>query len=106
MKILLTISSDTPLQCYEAMALALTLATFDHKVQLWLSNTTFDILLDPTSRFTGMIKSLTLYDIAPAWLDESHHKNLFNMLDKTVSSQLQIAPKQIDLTQFDEVLAL
>lgn len=106
MNILITIDSKTELQCYEAAALALTLATFDHNIQLWISNSAFDILLNANSRFTGMIKSLDLYDIAPAWIDNSYFTKLIDTLDAEVQQQLAATPNEIHLNEFDEVLSL
>lgn len=106
MNILITIDSKTELQCYEAAALALTLATFDHNIQLWISNSAFDILLNANSRFTGMIKSLDLYDIAPAWIDKCYFNKLTNIVDNELKNQLAKTPNDINLNMFDEVLSL
>lgn len=106
MNILINIDSKTELQCYEAAALALTLATFDHNIQLWISNSAFDVLLNANSRFTGMIKSLDLYDIAPAWIDKYYFNQLTNIIDNELKNQLAITPNNINLKMFDEVLSL
>lgn len=105
MKILLKIKSNQELICYEAISLAMTLATFDHQVQVWLTAPTFNVLLDPNSRLTGMVKSLELYDLPPAWLDEDVFSGwVTGMVDEGVASQLAIVPEGIDINDFDEVL--
>lgn len=67
MKFLIKINHDSELICYEAIALAFTLATFDHQVQLSFGKKSLPVLLDATSRLYGMIQSLSLYDLPPAW---------------------------------------
>lgn len=69
MKILIHLTSDSELIAYEALSLAFTFATFDHKVELLLSGNSQTLLTDHTSRLYGMIQSLDLYDIPKA-----HHQ--------------------------------
>ncbi len=105
MKILLKIKSDQEVECYEAMALAMTLSTFDNDVQIWLDSACFNILLNPNSRLAGMIKSLDLYDLPAAWLNDDVFSGwITGMLDKTIAKQLTSVPEIINLKNFDEVL--
>lgn len=105
MKILLKIKSNQEVECYEAMALAMTLATFDNEVQIWLDSACFGILLNPNSRLAGMIKSLDLYDLPKAWLNDDVFSGwLTGMLEMTMAQQLTSVPETINLKNFDEVL--
>ena len=68
MNILIIIDTDSELIAYEAMALAMLLASFDHAVQLQLGAITRTLLTDTRTRLYGMIQSLPLYDLPPAWV--------------------------------------
>ena len=68
MKLLIQLRTATEMASYEGCALALTLATFGHEVQLYLDAPVFGLLMQPKSRLHGMIQSLELYDMPPAWL--------------------------------------
>lgn len=67
MKFLINISTDSEMIGYEAIALAFTLASFDHQVQLYFDGGSHHLLTDDTSRLYGMVQSLALYDLPPAW---------------------------------------
>lgn len=69
MNILIRLATDNELIAYEALALAFTLASFDHTIQLFISKPTHLLLTDTQSRIYGMIQSLDLYDIPKAWHD-------------------------------------
>ncbi|MFB6349341.1 hypothetical protein ACFBZI_07900 [Moraxella sp. ZJ142] len=69
MKFLISIDTDSELIGYEAIALALTLATFDHTVQLAFGKATLALLSDSSTRLYGMVQSLELYDLPPAYHD-------------------------------------
>ena len=49
------IHAPNELLLYEALALALTLASFDHRVQLLLNPTTYGQLLAKNTRGSGMM---------------------------------------------------
>lgn len=69
MNILIHLTTDNELIAYEALALAFTMATFDHDVQLFISKPTQLLLIDKQSRIYGMMQSLDLYDMNRAWHD-------------------------------------
>lgn len=67
MRFLISIASSSELKCYEAIALAFTLASFDHEVQLNFHGDSLIVLQDATSRLFGMVQSLELYDLPKAY---------------------------------------
>lgn len=67
MKFLITINTDSELISYEAIALAFTLATFDHTVQLSFGKNILTVLMDTSTRIYGMVQSLELYDLPLAY---------------------------------------
>ncbi len=67
MKFLITINTDSELISYEAIALAFTLATFDHAVQLSFGKDGLTVLMDESTRIYGMVQSLELYDLPKAY---------------------------------------
>lgn len=106
MKLLIRLSTPTELSCYEGMALALTMATFDHSVQLYLQTPVYGLLLQENSRLQGMIKSLSLYDVAPAWIDDTPSSQwLMSMVADDIKPQLNFTPKTISIQDFDQVLS-
>lgn len=66
MKFTIQIHSDSELITYEAIALAFTLASFDHSVQLCFGGASSAVLMDNKSRLYGMLQSLELYDLPKA----------------------------------------
>lgn len=105
MKILVKLCAPSELASYEGCALALTLATFGHDVQLYLDAPVFGVLMQPESRLAGMIKSLDLYDIPPAWLpDDVFSGWLVGMVPDTLASQLELVPEQLDHHPFEQIL--
>ena len=56
MKLLIRLHTATEMASYEGCALALTLATFGHEVQLYLDAPVFGLLMQPASRLHGMIQ--------------------------------------------------
>lgn len=107
MRLLIQLQGATELLSYEGCALALTLATFGHEVQLYLTPNVFDQLMQPTSRLHGMIQALDLYDLPPAWLpDDTLSGWLVGVLPADVASQLVLAPEHIDVTAFDQVISV
>ncbi len=104
--ILIRLTSAQELVCYEAMSLAMTLATFDYQVQLLCEPQSFGVLINPNNRIYGMLKSLDLYDIPPVWLEASAYSDWFlQTLDKTLVNQFIIPPNGIQLNAFDNVLS-
>ncbi|UTO05710.1 hypothetical protein NKT77_03395 [Moraxella sp. FZLJ2107] len=85
MKFLINIGSDSELICYEALALAMTLATFDHQVQLNFMNDSLIVLQNENSRLFGMVQSLELYDMPLAYHQFS---NAVDTLDKKIQAVL------------------
>lgn len=69
MQFIIQIKTDSELVGYEALSLAMTLATFDHGVQLIFADESWRLLADKTSRVYGMIQSLELYDMPMAMAD-------------------------------------
>ncbi|UNU73413.1 hypothetical protein LU293_00405 [Moraxella nasovis] len=103
MNILIKISTDSELISYEAIALAFTLATFDHVVQLYFYGDSFYILADSTTRAYGMIQSLELYDLPYAWAGFREMTVAFD--DKILDNIRYFDGKISDkLDEFDSVL--
>ncbi|MFA9485417.1 hypothetical protein LU276_04230 [Moraxella haemolytica] len=100
MKFLITISTDSELISYEAVALGFTLASFDHEVQFYFTGNSHLALNDKQSRIYGMVQSLELYDIAKAWTDFSHDTIFDEMIDGLLL-RLDAPPMTTD---FDSVL--
>lgn len=101
MKILIHLTSDSELIAYEALSLAFTFATFDHKVELLLSGNSQTLLTDHTSRLYGMIQSLDLYDIPKAW----HEFASLDELDDDIKGSLNDNSLGIDkLIFFDSII--
>ena len=106
MTILVRLTTATELASYEGCALALTLATFGHKVQLYLDSAVFGILLAPDSRLHGMIKSLDLYDLPPAWLaDDVFSSWITGMVPTDIARQIDFVPEDLNLQNFTLVLS-
>lgn len=104
MTILIKLTTATELASYEGCALALTLATFGHQVQLYLDAPVFGLLMQPHSRLAGMIKALDLYDLPPAWLpDDVFSGWVTGMVTDELASQLTLIPEQIDSQAFAQV---
>lgn len=99
MKLLLTITTSSELISYEALALAFFLASFDHQIQVWFKGASDEILNDTTSRVYGMVQSLALYDLPPAWADDKVYKQLSD--PKLLSA---IVPAPATLAPFDSQL--
>lgn len=107
MNILMDIHAPSELLLYEALALALTLVSFDHRVQLLLNPTTYGQLLAKNTRVSGMIESLPLYDLPTVWLQDSVQTGwLFGMLEPTLAEQFMFVPENVDYTKFEQVLSL
>ncbi|WP_435978585.1 hypothetical protein [Psychrobacter sp. DM4] len=105
MKILIQLRTPTEMASYEGCALALTLATFEHEVQLYLDASVFGLLMQPKSRLHGMMQSLDLYDMPPAWLpDDVFSGWITGMLPSELAAQLTLVPEVIDSQEFDQVL--
>lgn len=105
MTLLIKLTTATELASYEGCALALTLATFGHEVQLYLDAPVFGLLMQPNSRLAGMIKALDLYDIAPAWLpDDVFSGWVTGMVPDDLASQLTLIPETIDSHVFEQIL--
>ncbi|MDO4250563.1 MAG: hypothetical protein Q4C68_03545 [Moraxella sp.] len=68
MNILINITKNSELITYEACALGLLLASFDHQVHFLLQKEAVVVLGNPYTRLHGMIKSAPLYDIAAVWV--------------------------------------
>lgn len=105
MKLLIKLHTATEMASYEGCALALTLATFGHQVQLYLDAPVFGLLIQPTSRLHGMIQSLELYDIPAAWLpDDVFSGWITAMLPNDLAAQLTFVPEVINTEDFDQIL--
>lgn len=105
MKLLIRLQTPTEIASYEGCALALTLATFGHDVQLYLDAPVFGFLMQSDSRLHGMIQSLELYDMPPAWLpDDVFSGWITGMLPTDVATQLTLIPEFINLQDFDQIL--
>ena len=106
MTVLVRLTTPTELACYEGCALALTLATFGHQVQLYLDSAVFGVLLAPDSRLHGMIKSLDLYDLPPAWLpDDVFSSWITGMLPQALASQIDFIPEDFNPQQYTQILS-
>ncbi len=105
MKLLIQLRTATEMASYEGCALALTLATFGHEVQLYLDAPVFGLLMQPKSRLHGMIQSLELYDMSAAWLpDDVFSGWLIGMISADLASQLTLIPEMIDANDFEQIL--
>ncbi len=105
MRLLIKLHTPTELASYEGCALALTLATFGHEVQLYLDAPVFGLLMQPKSRLQGMIQSLELYDMPQAWLPEDVFSGwIIGMLPNDLASQLTLMPEVFDSQQFEQIL--
>lgn len=100
MKIYLHLQSDSELICYEAMALAFVLASFDHQVQLHITGAALTVLLETTSRLHGMIQSIELYDMPSVWVDNWNALGTQPNLQKVC----QTTPSMYQLATFDSRL--
>lgn len=106
MRLLIQLRTPTEAASYEGCALALTLATFGHEVQLWLDAPVFGLLMQSESRLHGMIQSLDLYDMPAAWLpDDIYSGWVIGMLPIDLTSQLMLAPKTIRSQDFEQILS-
>lgn len=105
MKLLIRLHTPTEMASYEGCALALTLATFGHKVQLYLDAPVFGFLMQPNSRLQGMIQALELYDMPPAWLpDDVFSGWIAGMLPTDLATQLVLIPEEVNLQVFEQIL--
>lgn len=105
MKLLIQLRTATELASYEGCALALTLATFGHEVQLYLDAPVFGLLLQPKSRLHGMIQSLELYDMPAAWLPNDVFSGwLTGMVPTDLAAQLTLIPETIPAQEFEQIL--
>lgn len=105
MKLLIQLRTPTELASYEGCALALTLATFGHQVQLYIDAPVFGLLMQPNSRLHGMIQALELYDMPTAWLpDDVFSGWLTGMVVNELATQLTLIPEQIDAQDFEQIL--
>ena len=105
MKLLIRLHTATETVSYEGCALALTLATFGHEVQLYLDAPVFGFLMQPESRLHGMIQSLELYDMPAAWLpDDVFSGWIAGMLPADLATQLTLIPEVVNSQEFDQIL--
>ena len=105
MRLLIQLHTPTEAASYEGCALALTLATFGHEVQLWLDAPVFGLLMQPESRLHGMIQSLDLYDMPAAWLpDDVFSGWVIGMMPVDLTSQLMLVPEMIRSQDFEQIL--
>ncbi|WP_201526062.1 hypothetical protein [Psychrobacter frigidicola] len=105
MKLLIQLRTDSEIASYEGCALALTLATFGHEVQLYLGAPVFGLLMQPKSRLHGMIQSLELYDMPAAWLpDDVFSGWLTGMLPNDLATQLMLIPEVVNAQDFEQIL--
>lgn len=105
MKLLIRLHTATEMASYEGCALALTLATFGHEVQLYLDARVFGFLMQPESRLHGMIQSLELYDMPAAWLpDDVFSGWIAGMLPADLATQLTLIPEVVNSQEFDQIL--
>lgn len=106
MKLLIQLRTPTEMASYEGCALALTLATFGHEVQLYLDAPVFGLLMHSESRLHGMIQSLELYDMPAAWLPEDVFSGwLTGMLPNDLATQLRLIPEVVDSQDFEQILS-
>lgn len=105
MSILIKLRTPTELASYEGCALAMTLATFGHPVQLYLDAAVFNILMNPKSRLFGMLQSLELYDMPKAWLPADVFSGwVLGMLPQDLAAQLTLEPEVINGNDFSQIL--
>ena len=105
MRLLIQLHTPTEAASYEGCALALTLATFGHEVQLFLDAPVFGLLMQSDSRLHGMIQSLELYDMPAAWLpDDVFSGWVTGMLPIDLASQLILVPEVINSQDFEQIL--
>ena len=105
MRLLIQLTTPTESASYEGCALALTLATFGHEVQLYLDAPVFGLLMQSESRLHGMIQSLELYDLPAAWLpDDVFSGWIIGMLPVDLASQLTLIPEIINSQDFEQIL--
>lgn len=105
MRLLIQLRTPTEMISYEGCALALTLATFGHEVQIYLEASVFGLLMQPKSRLQGMIQALELYDMPAAWLpDDVFSGWLTGMLPIDLTSQLTLVPEVINTDDFEQIL--
>ncbi|MFC6204520.1 hypothetical protein ACFPZK_07345 [Psychrobacter urativorans] len=105
MKLLIQLRTPTEMASYEGCALALTLATFGHQVQLYLDAPVFGLLMQPKSRLHGMIQSLELYDMPAAWLPNDVFSGwLTGMVPLDLASQLMLIPEVVNSQDFEQIL--
>ena len=105
MKLLIRLHTATEMASCEGCALALTLATFGHEVQLYLDAPVFGFLMQPESRLHGMIQSLELYDMPAAWLpDDVFSGWIAGMLPADLATQLTLIPEVVNSQEFDQIL--
>lgn len=105
MRLLIQLTTPTESASYEGCALALTLATFGHEVQLYLDAPVFGLLMQSESRLHGMIQSLELYDLPAAWLpDDVFSGWIIGMLPADLASQLTLIPEIINSQDFEQIL--
>lgn len=105
MKLLIQLRTPTEMASYEGCALAFTLATFGHEVQLYLDAPVFGLLMQPKSRLHGMIQALNLYDMPAAWLpDDVFSGWLTGMVPADLASQLILIPEVVNSQDFEQIL--
>ncbi len=105
MKLLIRLHTPTEMASYEGCALALTLATFGHDVQLYLDAPVFGFLMQTESRLHGMVQSLELYDMPAAWLPNDVFSGwITGMLPTDLATQLTLIPETINSQNFDQIL--
>lgn len=105
MKLLIQLRTPTEMASYEGCALALTLATFGHHVQLYIDAPVFGLALQPESRLHGMIQSLELYDMPAAWLPNDVFSGwLTGMVPADLAAQLTLVPEVVDSQDFNQLL--
>lgn len=105
MRLLIQLNTPTESASYEGCALALTLATFGHEVQLYLDAPVFGLLMQSESRLHGMIQSLELYDLPVAWLPNDVFSGwVIGMLPADLASQLTLVPEIINSQDFEQIL--
>jgi tRNA 2-thiouridine synthesizing protein C len=105
MRLLIQLHTPTESASYEGCALALTLATFGHEVQLSLDAPVFGLLMQAESRLHGMIQSLELYDMPAAWLPNDVFSGwVIGMLPVDLASQLTLVPEIINSQDFEQIL--
>ena len=105
MKMLIQLRTATETASYEGCALALTLATFGHEIQLYLDAPVFGVLMQPKSRLHGMIQSLELYDMPAAWLpDDVFSGWVTGMIPPDLARLLTVIPESINTHNFEQIL--